>query len=125
MNFAILCVIAIVATAPFGLAFLLAPETTGSVYGIAGWTAGTLSVARLLGVGFLFMAGAVYAARQCADSDFQRRLATCFSLASLLGAIVSGYSTASGALNAVGWTAAALYAFFTLAWGSVALRRRA
>ena len=63
MNFAVLCVIAIIATAPFGLAFLLAPETTGGVYGIAGWTAGTLSVARLLGVGFLFMAGAAYAAR--------------------------------------------------------------
>ena len=124
MSFAVLCLIAVIATAPFGLAFLLAPEATGNLYGIAGWTPGTLFVARLLGVGFLFMAGAVYAARHCADSAFQRRLATCFSLASLLGAIVSGYSTMSGATNAMGWTASALYAFFTLAWASIALRRR-
>lgn len=125
MNFAIVCLIAIIATAPFGLAFLLAPETMGSLYGIASWTPGTLFVGRLLGVGFLFMAGAAFAARQCADSDFQWRLSICFGIGSLLGTAVSVQSTVSGALNALGWSAAALYAFFTLAWASVAVRRRA
>lgn len=124
MSFAIVCLIGIIATTPFGLAFLIAPEAIGSLYGIASWTPGTLFVGRLLGVSFLFIAGAAFAARQCADSDFQRRLSMCFCVASLLGVVASAYSTISGALNAMGWTAAALYAFFTLAWASIALSRQ-
>lgn len=123
MSFAKLCVVGIIATLPFGLAFLFAPEAVGSLYGIGSWTAGTLFVARLLGIGFLFMAGAVFAARPSADRDFRRRLSACFGIASALGAVVSANSTLGGGVNAMGWTAVALYGFFTLAWGSIALRR--
>lgn len=125
MRFAIVCLIGIIATAPFGLAFLLAPEATGSLYGVTDWTPGTLFVGRLLGVAFLFMAGAAFAARECPDSAFQKRLSLCFCAASVLGVVASAHSTISGAVNAMGWTAAALFAFFTLAWASIALRRRA
>ena len=125
MSFSLLCLLATIATVPFGLAFLIAPEATAAQYGVSDWTPGTLLVARLFGVTFLSLGGAVYAIRRSKDPVLQKGLAVALGITSLIATVVAIHGVTAGAINAVGWSTVATYAFFTLAWGSVALRKPA
>lgn len=123
MSFSLICLLGIVATVPFGLAFIVAPEATAAQYGVSGWTPGTLFVARLFGVAFLYVGGAAYAARQSTDAALQKRFASTFALSSLIATALSIHAVTSGAVNAVAWSTVLTYAFFTLAWGSIIFRK--
>jgi hypothetical protein len=123
MNFSLVCLIGIFTTVPFGAAFLLTPEAVGAQYGLSGWNAGTLVVARLLGATLLYAAGALVAVRNTTDVRIQKNIATFFALASVISAAVSVQAVTSGVVNAIGWSTVAIYAFFTVAWASLALRK--
>ena len=125
MSFSLLCLLATIATVPFGLAFLFAPEATAAQYAVSGWTPGTLVVARLFGVTFVSLGGAVFAVRRSKDPVLQKGLAVVLGITSLIATVVAVQGVTVGAINAVGWSTVATYAFFTLAWGSVALRKTA
>ena len=123
MNFSLVCLIGIFTTVPFGAAFLLTPEAVGAQYGLSGWNAGTLFVARLLGATLLYAAGALVAVRNTTDIRIQKNIATFFALSSAISAAVSVQAVTSGVVNAVGWSTVAIYAFFTVAWASLAFRK--
>lgn len=125
MSFSLLCLLGAIATVPFGLAFLFAPEATAAQYAISGWTPGTLVVARLFGVTFLSLGGAIYAARHSKDLVLQKGVAVALCITSVIATVVAVMGVTAGAINAVGWSTVATYALFTLAWGSVALRKTA
>lgn len=123
MTFALVCLLAVLATVPFGLAFLLAPETIAAPYGISAWNAGTLAVARLFGVSLLNIACAALAVRSTTDGRVQKNVSTWFALASAVATITALHSVTTGGINTLGWSTVAIYGFFTLAWASVALRK--
>ena len=123
MSFSLLCVIAVATTLPFGLAFLLAPESISSLYGITGWNPGTTAVAKLFGIELLYVAGASFAVMGCTDVRVQRRIALAFALVSAIAAVLSIQTILSGAASAFHWSTVALYIFFAVAWGSFAMRR--
>lgn len=123
MNFSLVCLIGIITTVPFGAAFLLTPEAVGAQYGLSGWNAGTLVVARLFGATLLYAAGALVAVRHTTDVRIEKNIATFFALSSAISAAVSLQAVAAGAVNAVGWSTVAIYAFFTVAWASLAFRK--
>ena len=122
MNFKLACLIGAVLATPFGLVFVFLPELTASVYGIANWNAGTLGVARLFGDELLFVAGALYAVRDCTDVRIQQKLGKLLALASLIGCAISVQWVTSGATNALMWSTVGIYGFLMLMWGSVGFR---
>lgn len=124
MNFSIVCLIGIFSTTPFGLAFLLAPEATSSIYGVADWNAGTSTIARLFGAVLLYVAGTCYAIKDTADPVIQHRTSRIFSIVSAAALLVSVQSILSGATNAIMWSTAAIYVFFTFAWGNIGLPKK-
>ena len=123
MNFPLVCLLGIFTTVPFGAAFLLTPEAVGAQYGLSGWNAGTLVVARLLGATLLYAAGALVAVRNTSDPRIQKNIATFFALSSAISAAISVQAVATGVVNAMGWSTVAIYVFFTVAWASLAFRK--
>lgn len=123
MQFSVVCLIGIITALPFGAAFALAPEATSAMYGITGWNPGTAGIGRLFGVELLYVAAALFAVRGVTDAEVQRRLAIGFGLASALAAITLVQAIFAGAVNAMTWSSVAIYAFFTVAWASVAIRQ--
>jgi hypothetical protein len=122
MNFGLVCLLGYVTAGLFGLAFLLAPEVTGALYGVTGWNPGTTGIARYFGIGLLFTAAAAYAVRPTTDHALQRRFAVSFSGASAVGALLSIQLVLSGAMNAMGWSTVAIYVFFAVVWFVVSRR---
>ncbi|BCS34753.1 hypothetical protein TBR22_A39790 [Luteitalea sp. TBR-22] len=124
MTFAAVCLCAVLVTLPFGLAFLLAPEQVSSPYGIMGFNAGTLMVARLFGASLLLVAAAAFAVRTTADGALQRRFSGTFAAASVAAVFVAAHATLTGAVNALGWSTTLIYVLFTLAWTRIAVGAR-
>lgn len=110
MNFRWVCLIGIVASAPFGLGFVLFPEAVSSLYGITGWSASTLLVGRLYGMALLFIAGASFAAQDTQDTTVQRRLCQSNTVCSIIGAVLCLQSVTGGSTNALMWSVVLLFA---------------
>lgn len=125
MSFTLLCLISLISSVVFGLAFLLAPESIASIYGIGSWNPGTTTIARLFGIELLYSAGIYFAMKETKDPVIQQRCGWTLALVSAAALLVAVQSIFSGASNALMWSVAALYFFFTIAWGSIALRRAA
>lgn len=122
MNFRLACLIGTILATPFGLAFVFFPELTASIYGIANWNAGTIGIARLFGVELLFVAGVLYAVRECADSQIQQGVGKLLALAAIVGCVISVQWVTSGGANALMWSTVGIYGFLMLMWGSVGFR---
>lgn len=125
MSFYLLCMIAVATTLPFGLAFLLMPDLTASFYGIAGWNPGTTAIARLFGIELLYVAGMSFAVMGATDLRLQRRFALAATLVSAIATVLTIQTILSGAVGPLHWSTAALYLFFTVAWGMFAMRSKA
>lgn len=123
MTFSLVCLLAIVASVPFGLVFLLAPEWIAAQYGISGWNAGTLTVARLFGIALLFTGAAALAVRGTTDARIQKAMSTGFALVSAVATVASLQAVTSGAVNGMGWSTVAIYGAFTAAWATLAMKR--
>jgi len=122
MSYRTIQMLVILAAAPFGAAFLLAPELVTGYYGIEDWNAGTLVPAHLYGVALLMVASAAYACLPIHDPALQRRVALANVPATALGALVSLQSVLAGSSNALMWTTVLLFAFFTAAWSVFGVR---
>jgi hypothetical protein len=122
MKFSLVALLALVAAAFFGVGCLLVPEQTMNIYGITGWNSGTLLVAKLLGVLFLFLAASLAAVRTCTDSELQHRFAKYLAAANLLAAVVVAYAAVLGIGNGLLWSSVAIFTFFVVAWTNIALR---
>lgn len=122
MSYRTIQMLVIIAAAPFGAAFLLAPELLTGYYGIEDWNAGTLVPAHLYGVALLMVASAAYACLPIQDPGLQRRIALANIAPTAIGAIVALQSVLAGSSNALMWTTVLLFVFFTAAWGVFAMR---
>lgn len=122
MTFRTVCLLGILSALPFGLAFLLMPETASGIYEITGWNSSTTVIGRLFGVELLYVSGALLAVRGTTDAVVQRRLAAALCVASVVATALLVHAVVSGAVGVLAWSSALLYAFFAVAWGSVAAR---
>jgi hypothetical protein len=122
VNFSLICLIGIIVTLPFGLAFAFIPEPASAPYGVAGWNPGTASVARLFGVELLYVSAALFAVRPTTDPMLQRRFAMGFCLVSALAVVLALQSVLSGATGQLSWSTVAIYGFFVVVWALFTLR---
>lgn len=121
MDFRLVATLASLLSAAFGIGFLLAPTASAAMHGITLVDPGHLLVGRYFGAELLIYAAATWALRGLADPAAQRSGAGVLALATTCGLGVSLLGTIAGTLNALGWSSVALWAFFVLAWGRLAL----
>lgn len=117
MDFKTVSGLGALATTPFGLMFLLVPEQAGALYGHTSSDAYTVFMARLFGTHLLLFAGALWGLRRLRDAHARRAVAATLTALTTLGTVISIWGVLSGAVNAVGWSSVAVYAFFIVAWG--------
>lgn len=123
MNYSLVCLIGCLSLIPFGLAFLLVPESISSLYGVAGWNPGTTAIARLFGIMMLYIGCAAFAIKDTKDRVVQQRVSLTFAVVSAVAILVSGSSILSGATNSFMWSTVAIHVFFTVAWASIVFRK--
>ena len=125
MDFKTLATLGTVVSGLFGAAFALAPGAAQSFYGSNGSDPFTLLLGRYFGGEMLLFTAALWALREVHDEDVQRLAASGMAAGSVIGLAITSLGLGNGALNAMGWSSAAIYLFFALAWGRLALRERA
>ena len=99
----------------FGLAFLLAPTATGTLYG---HTVDPVSkyLAQLLGAAFIGVGIVTWMARKAAASDALRAIVLGYFIANSISFIVVLINQLAGVVNALGWFSVAIYLLFALGY---------
>lgn len=100
----------------FGLAFVLVPETSISLYGIT-LSPGGVIVAQLYGVSLLGYAVLTWFARNAGESEARRAIVLALVISFTIGFIVALLGQLSGVLNALGWSTVAIYLLLALGYG--------
>lgn len=123
MKFSTLCLLGVVATFPFGLAYVFFPEEASAMYGISGWNASTVVFARLFGAELLCLSAVFLAARAIHDKDVQRWFSIGLAVANCVPIVVLVLALSGGKAGVLTWSAVATYVFFVGAWAWLAMRR--
>lgn len=100
----------------FGACFVLIPTTMGALYGVT-QSPGVILMAQFYGVALLGIGPICWLSKDIADPSFQRVIILPLFASYIVGVIVSVMGTTSGVMNAVGWSAVALYLFLALGYG--------
>ena len=108
--------IAAVLALVFGLAFILVPTQTMSLYGIT-LEAGGQWLGRYLGSAFLGIAVLTWRARKAAQGDALRAVILGDLVVAVTGLIVAVLNKISGSGNALVWSTVVIYVFLTGGFG--------
>jgi hypothetical protein len=100
----------------FGLAFVLLPETTSSLYDIT-LSPGGLLLAQLFGTSLVGFAVLTWFARNAGESEARNAIILAMVISDTIGFVVSLLAQLSGVTNALGWSTVAIYLLLTLGFG--------
>ena len=100
----------------FGLGFLFITQTIMSLYGM-NVNSGGIAVARLLGQMYILIALVLLLCRNTTEATTKKAFAISVTIGDAIGTIVSLLAVLSGAMNAFGWSAVAIYLIFTIGFG--------
>ena len=114
MKLSTLMVINAVVALVFGIAFVLAPAQTGSLYGVTA-DAPLEYVAQLMGAAFIGFGVLAWLASHVAESGARRAIVLALLVNDAIGFVVALIRQLGGAVNAFGWLNVAIY--LLLAWG--------
>lgn len=106
---------AIVALA-FGTAFVLTPMSLLSFYGVTLGPGGRL-LAQLLGAAHIGIGLLNWVVRNTTESEVLRAIIPAYFIAIAIGFIVALLGQLSGVMNALGWSAVAIYLLLALGYG--------
>jgi len=109
MNVKVFLAIAAAIAVLYGIAFLLMPAFVLATYGMTTEPSTILS-ARYFGLTLLGLGLIVWLVRESADGKVLRGLLSGLAIQSAIGVVVSIWGTLGGAMNAMGWSAALIYA---------------
>jgi hypothetical protein len=94
----------------FGIGDLLVPDRVGAIYGMEASRSAEL-MARFFGVALLAWALISWFAKDFHDESDLRHILAPSGFAHSAGAVVAAMGTMSGDMNAMGWTAVAIFLF--------------
>ncbi len=100
----------------FGIAFVILPALTASLFGLALDEAGML-VARLFGAAFIGLGLWLWLERSIYEEESRRAVLVAVSISDLLGGAIMVYALLNGLGNMLAWTIAALYLLFAAGFG--------
>ena len=113
MKLSTLFVINAVIAAIFGIAFVLIPSQTYSLYGVQ--AAPPLNyVGQLFGAALVTIAGLTWSARNVADSDGRRAIVLALLIGDVIGFVVALIGQLGGVVNGLGWSTVAIYLLLAL-----------
>jgi hypothetical protein len=99
----------------YGISYQIAPTTILSLYGVT-YGPGEIFLSRLFGAALIGIALLMWLARNISDSETQRAIILSMLVYDIIGVIVTVNATVSGVMNAVGWTAVAVFSFLALGY---------
>jgi len=102
----------------FGLAFVLAPTATGTLYGVGVTPQDPVSkyLAQLLGAAFIGVVVVTWMARKAAASDALRAIVLAYFISNSIAFIVALIAQLAGVVNALGWFSVAIYLLLALGY---------
>jgi hypothetical protein len=109
-----LTIAAIIAIA-FGLGFVAAPALMITQYGIAA-SPGTTIMARFFGATLLNLGLVLFLARRVIEPSTRTGIVRGSLIGAVLGLLVAIHGQRIGAVNALGWSSVAVYAFLVLGY---------
>ncbi len=115
MKLSTLMVINAVVALAYALGMLLMPATLLSLYGMTSGSSEQL-MAQFFGVGLVAIGLLTWFARNVTDAGTRRAIILALLVSHAIGVIVSVPGTLSGVMNAVGWSAVALYLLLGLGY---------
>jgi hypothetical protein len=116
MNLPTLMTANAVVAAIFGLALVIAPGQTTSLYGVTA-DAALRYVAQLFGAALIGFAVLTWAARNAADSEARRAIVLALFVADALGFILALLGQLGGVVSALGWSTVVIYLLLALGFG--------
>ncbi len=106
----------------FGIAFLLVPSWTLSLYGASTNDAGLLA-GRAFAVSNIMFAAILWSARDANDAQLLAVIVAALSLGNLVNAGIAAEGQFAGTLNTLGWPNVALFAMIGLGYGYYFFKR--
>ena len=100
----------------FGLAFLFLTRTFLSLYGMS-VDSGGITTGRLLGQMYTLIGILLWLCRNTTEASTKKAFAISVTIGDAIGTVVSLLAVLSGAMNAMGWSAVAIYLLLTLGFG--------
>lgn len=100
----------------FGLAFVLVPTQTLSLYGPS--PDATLKyVAQLLGAAFIGFGVLTWAARSMGESEARKAIVLSLFISEAVGFVIALVGQLGGVVNTLGWSTVAIYLLLAVGWG--------
>jgi len=124
MKLSVLLAVNAAIAAAFGLGFVLVPAEVVATYGVA-LPAGSAVVARLFGAMLVGQAVLSWQARAAGPSEALRAIVLGFFVAETLGFVLAVHAVVTGAVNVLGWSTVAIYAFLAAGFGVFAFGKSA
>ena len=100
----------------YGIILVLTPATMLSLHGIA-QDPGERLMAQYFGSALIAIGLLTWFARNVADSEAQGAIILALLISNVIGIVISVLGTVSGPMNAVGWSAVAIYVLLALGFG--------
>jgi len=113
MSLSLLMTVNAIVAAVFGLAFVIAPGQTASLYGVTA-DAQFRYLAQLFGSALVGFAVLTWAARNATASDARKAIVLALFLSDGLGFVLALLGQLGGVVNTMGWSTVAIYLLLAL-----------
>ncbi len=116
MKLSLIMIINAIVALVFGIAFVLAPTATGSLYGLA--PDETLKyIVQLFGAALLSIGVLTWLAKNAAESEALKAIVLALFVGNAVGFIVALMGQLAGVVNTLGWLSVAIYLVLALGYG--------
>lgn len=99
----------------YGVAFIAAPDSVLTAYGMRADAASNL-MARYFGLTLLGLGFVAWLVRETTDARALRGLLWGLAIQGAIGLLVSIWGTVNGSMNGIGWSAVLIYAIFLVGY---------
>jgi hypothetical protein len=117
MKLSTMMIINALVAAVFGVAFVLVPSQTISLYGVEEASEILILISRLMGAAFIGFAVLTWLARNASDSDARRAIVLALIVSDGIGFIAALIAQLADVVNSLGWSTVAIYLLLALGFG--------
>jgi hypothetical protein len=117
MKLSTMMIINAVVAAVFGVAFVVVPSQSISLYGVEDASEILILILRLMGASFIGFAVLTWLARNASDSDARRAIVLALIVSDGIGFIAALIAQLADVVNSLGWSTVAIYLLLALGFG--------
>jgi hypothetical protein len=117
MKLSTMMIINALVAAVFGVAFVVVPSQSISLYGVEDASEILILILRLMGASFIGFAVLTWLARNASDSDARRAIVLALIVSDGIGFIAALIAQLADVVNSLGWSTVAIYLLLALGFG--------